>query len=78
MKHTDSVKRVHRIGQPPFTQSQNTFQYDVEDATKDVLREAVRREGMNNYSNASVIEMRDYLRAHEVYSMVFRILKKSE
>lgn len=78
MKHTDSVKRVHRIGQPPFTQTQITFQYDLEDATKDILREAVRREGMNNYSNASVNDMREFLREREVYSMIFRILKKSE
>lgn len=78
MKHYDTTKRLHRIGQPSIHTAMRHYEFTVDEATKDLLREAARREGMNNYSNQSVNNMRDYLREHDVASMVFRVFKKSE
>jgi hypothetical protein len=78
MKHYDTTKRVHRVGQPAIDTAMRHYEFPLEEATKDLLREAARREGMNNYSNQSAQAMRDFLHGHDVARMVFRVFKKSE
>jgi hypothetical protein len=78
MKHYDTAKRVHRVGQPSIHTATRHYEFPVDEATKDLLREASRREGMNNYSNQSNQAMKDFLRGHDVTSMAFRVFKKSE
>lgn len=78
MKHYDTTKRVHRVGQPSIHTAMRHYEFPLEDATKDLLREAARREGMGNYSNQSANAMKEYLREHDVASMVFRVFKRSE
>ncbi len=75
---SETTKRQHRIGQPIQTTIQNHYMYDLQDASKDLLRETARRENMNNYSNASVPEIRDYLQGRNVSNIVFRVIKRQE
>jgi hypothetical protein len=75
MKHYDTVKRVYRVGQPVQQTGMINYQFPLGDASKDLLREGARREGMVGYSNASTEAMREYLTGRDVRSLVFRLMK---
>ena len=72
----ETTHRKHKIGHPVQTTTQHHYMYGLQDASKDLLRETARREGMTNYSNASVPQIRDYLQGRNVSEIMFRIIKK--
>lgn len=74
----ENTRRKHRIGQPVQVTTMNHFTYDLDEASKDLLREAARREGMPGYSNRSQQEMKDYLRGRNATDIVFRLIKKRD
>jgi len=78
MKHYDTAKRMHRIGQPILITATRNYEFTLEDSTKDLLREGARREGMPNYSNASAEQLRDYLQGRDVNKILFKLYKTSE
>ena len=75
MKHYETSKRIHRVGQPVQQTGMSNYQFNVAEASKDLLREGARREGMVGYSNASTEAMREYLTGRDVRSLVFRMMK---
>lgn len=77
MKHYDTAKRIHRIGQPTQRIGMTHYEFPINEAPKDLLREGVRREGMNNYSNATTEAMRQYLMDHDVNNIIFRLSRRS-
>ena len=77
MKHYDTGKRVYRVGQPIQQTGMSNYQFPITEASKDLLREGARREGMVGYSNASTEAMREYLIGRDVRSLVFRLIKSS-
>jgi hypothetical protein len=78
MKHYDTTKRVHRIGQPSILTTNRNYEFSLEDSTKDLLREGARREGMPNYSNASSEQLRNYLQGRDVNKILFKLYKRSQ
>jgi hypothetical protein len=73
----ETVKTTHRIGANPIVKHDRFFKYTLEDASKDLLREAARYEGMPNYSNQSAENLRAYLagRNPPVSEIKFQIVK---
>jgi hypothetical protein len=78
MKHYDTTKRVHRIGQPGILTTNRNYEFTLEDSTKDLLREGARREGMPNYSNASSEQLRNFLQGRDVNKILFKLYKRSQ
>lgn len=78
MKHYDTAKRVHRIGQPTILTATRNYEFTLENAPKDLLREAARREGMVNYSNATSPQLREFLQGNDAYKILFRLYKRTE
>lgn len=74
----ENTRRKHRVGQPVQVTTMNHFTYDLDQASKDLLRESARREGMPGYSNRSQEEIKDYLRDRNVSEIVFRVIKKRD
>ena len=74
----ETTRRKHKVGQPVHVTTHNHYMYDLEEASKDLIREASRREGMPGYSNRSQNEMKEYLRGRHVSDIMFRIIKKRE
>jgi hypothetical protein len=70
------TKRKHRAGHPVQTVTHHHYLYGLDEASKDLIREAARREGLRNYSSAPIEDMRHFLREHHVSNIMFRIIKK--
>jgi hypothetical protein len=71
------TKTTHRVGQPPRTTTNRFFRYPIEHASKDLLRETARYEGMVGYSQRSSEELLAYLRGLQppVRELRFQIAK---
>jgi len=74
----ETTKRKHRAGHPVQVTTHHHYMYDLDEASKDLLRESARREGMAGYSNRSQNEMKEFLRGRHVQDIMFRIIKKRE
>jgi hypothetical protein len=57
----DNVRTTYKVGQPPRSKTNRYFSYSLNNASKDLLRETARYEGMVNYSQRSSEELRAYL-----------------
>lgn len=75
----ENIRTTHRIGQPPRSKTQRFFSYPLADASKDLLRETARYEGMVNYSQRSSDELRAYLSGLNppIHELKFQIVKKA-
>jgi hypothetical protein len=74
----ETVKTTHRVGQPPTSKTNRFFTYPIQDASKDLLRETARFEGMVGYSNRSSAELLEYLQGLNppVRELKFQIVKQ--
>jgi len=57
----ENVRTTYKAGQPPRSKTQRYFSYPIQNASKDLLRETARQEGMVNYGQRSADELRAYL-----------------
>lgn len=73
----ENVRTIHRVGQAPRSKTQRYFSYPLANASKDLLRETARYEGMVNYSQRSSEELRAYLSGLNppVNELKFQIVK---
>ena len=73
----ENVRTTHRVGQEPRSKTQRYFSYPLANASKDLLRETARYEGMVNYSQRSSEELRAYLSGLNppVNELKFQIVK---
>jgi hypothetical protein len=71
------TKTTHKLGQPPRNKTVRFFTYPLANASKDLLRETARYEGMVGYSNRSSEELLAYLGGLQppVRELKFQIVK---
>jgi hypothetical protein len=71
------TKTSHKVGQPPRSKTAKFFTYPITNASKDLLRETARAEGMVNYSHRSSEELIAYLQGLNppVRELKFQIIK---
>jgi hypothetical protein len=71
------TKTTHKVGQPPRSKTARYFSYPLANASKDLLRETARYEGMVGYSNRSSEELIAYLQGLNppVRELKFQIMK---
>jgi len=71
------TKTTHKVGQQPRSKTARFFTYPLANASKDLLRETARHEGMVNYSHRSSEELLAYLQGlyPPVRELKFQIIK---
>lgn len=62
---SETIHRKHTIGQEPKTTHTKIYNYNIANASKDIIRDLARNAGMNNYSQRSKQELIDFLNQEE-------------